>query len=115
MDAFYNQFLDFIDQLQTVFPNDTDFPTYASGLRLIRMTNPAYAITQFRENVFQFEESILAKKEDFFLSYDFEKHGAGMEVITKLKNMWSGLSDNNKKCIWDYIGVLIQIAKKCVD
>ena len=118
MDAFYNQFADFVSQLQKVFPEDTDFPTYATGLRLMRMTNPLYIVKQFQASVLPFEESIRAKKEDFFLTYDFSQLGAEgwlMEVIAKLKGMWSTLSENNKKCIWDYINLLLDIAKRCAD
>lgn len=118
MDAFYNQFLDFVDQLQKVFPEDTDFPTYSSGLKLMRMTNPMYVIKQFRENVIPFEKIISEKKEEFFLEYDFAQLGAEdwlVQVISKLKNMWTTLSENNKTCIWDYINLLVHIAKKCGD
>ena len=68
--------------------------------------------------VLPFEDVIRAKKEEFFLTYDFAQLGAEgwlMDVITKLKGMWATLSENNKKCIWDYINILLDIAKRCAD
>ena len=58
LDAFYNQFSDFLDQLITVFPSDSDFPTYKTGLHLLQKTNPKLVPEQVLIHVSPFEKTL---------------------------------------------------------
>jgi len=116
IDAFFNQFNDFLEQLIRVFPDDSEFPAYLAGLKLLQRTNPMLVITQVKEHVSPYEETIRAKNEDFFLKHSFDDHGtddALDQVINKLKGLWAVLDDKNKQHVWEYVTVLLELAKRC--
>jgi hypothetical protein len=118
LDAFYNQFSDFLDQLIAVFPNDSDFPAYKTGLVLLQKTNPKLVPEQVLIHVTPFEKTLRARDERFFIDYNFTEYGdddaLGM-IISKMKDHWSTLSDNNKSCIWGYTNLLLDLATKCIE
>ena len=116
MDAFYGQFSDFLDQLTLVFPDDSDFPTYKTGLRLFQKTNPKIVPEQVRIHVVPYEETIRARDEKFFMEHGFDDYTSDDAlgvVIMKMKSLWTSLNDNSKKVVWDYIILLLDLAKKC--
>ena len=118
LDAFYNQFSDFLDQFITVFPSDSDFPTYKTGLHLLQKTNPKLVPEQVLIHVSPFEKTLRDRDERFFIDYSFTEYGdddaLGM-IISKMKEQWTTLSENNKKCIWDYTNLLLDLAKKYIE
>lgn len=115
LDAFYNTFHTFMDQLVLVFPDDSDVPTYKTGVSLLQRTNPVLLPKEVLAHVSPFEASVRARDEKFFLEYSFNeyKDDALDQIIGKVKGLWSTLSDNNKKCIWDYIILLLDLAYRC--
>ena len=116
LDAFYGQCVDFLDQLIQVFPNDSDFATYKTALFLLQRTNPKLVPEQLILHVTPFEKTLRARDERFFMDYGFVEYSQddalGM-IIGKMKDRWSILSENNKKCIWDYTNLLMDLASKC--
>jgi RNA recognition motif-containing protein len=115
IDAFFNQFQDFLEQLEKVLPNDTDIPTYMMGLKIMRTGNPMYLVREFISQTSPFETSLRARDEKFFLDYTFDEFADNdwlIQMINKLKGLWQGFSDNNKKCIWDYINLLLDIGNR---
>jgi len=116
LDAFFNQFSDFLTQLTIVFPDDSDFPAYKSGLQLLQKTNPKLVPEQVVLHVTPFEKTLRARDDRFFLDYTFDEYSdddALGSIIHKMKIQWTTLSENNKKCIWDYTNLLLDLAKKC--
>lgn len=119
LDAFYNNFSDFLDQLIKVFPEDSDFPTYKMGLFLFQKTNPAVVPTTLNLHVSPYEEIIRAKNEDFILKHEFSDHigddDALDQIIRKLKDQWVAMSPNNKACVWQYTTILMELSKRIVN
>ena len=116
MDAFFTQFHEFMGQLINVFPNDEDFPAYDAGVSLVQRINPAMVFSEFNKHVGPFEDVIRAKDDNFFMNHTFaslEPDNTMENVIQKLKGYWAELSDQNKSSIWDYIILLLDIAKRC--
>ncbi len=115
LDAFYNTFNTFMEQLVSVFPGDSDIPAYKTGLSLLQRTNPLLLPKEVIGHVAPFEASVRARDEKFFLDYSFSEYqdNALDQIIGKVKGLWSTLSDNNKKCIWDYIILLLDLAYRC--
>jgi hypothetical protein len=117
LDAFYTQFSDFLTQLIQVFPNDLDFPAYLTGVKLLHRTNPMLLVSEVLKHTSQFEDLIRSKNEDFFLKHTFSEYTSdndAMEnLIRKMKDMWATMSDNDKKCVWSYTNLLLDIAKRC--
>jgi hypothetical protein len=116
IDTFFKQFSEFMDQLIKVFPQDPDFVAYKMGLSLFHKTNPSIVIATINEHVLPFEDMIVNKNEDFFLHHDFKDYMGDdtiASVIVKLKGLWSVLSPENRKIVWEYIHVLMTLAKRC--
>jgi hypothetical protein len=116
LDVFYSQFNDFLNQLINVFPEDSDFPTYKSGLFLLQKTNPILVPEQVALHVGPFEQTIRSRDEKFILEYGFDKYSDDNAldlIIKKMKERWGVLSDNNKKVVWDYTILLLNLAQKC--
>jgi len=117
MDAFFNQFHDFMGELIRVFPNDEDFPAYDAGVGLVQKMNPAMVLSEFGKHVMPFEDILRSRDGNFFMFHDFQSldpDNTMENVIKKLKNYWAELSEGNKKTIWDYITLLLDIYKRCV-
>lgn len=117
MDAFFNQFSDFLNELIRVFPSDADFPTFKTALNLLQKTNPMLVITQVKTHTDPYAEMITSKNENFFIEHDYsddvDGDGAIQQIIQKLKGLWEVLTPNNKKVVWDYVKVIRDLATRC--
>lgn len=113
--AFYTHFHEFLDQMTRLFPDDTDLPTYKTALTLLQKSNPMLAPKEVVNHVSQFEASLRSRDEKFFLDYSFTEYQDGGidQLIGKVKTLWTTLSDSNKKAIWDYITLLLDLAYRC--
>ncbi len=116
LDAFYGQFHDFLDQLIRVFPDDSDFPAYKSGLTLLQKTNPKLVPEQVYIHVTPFEQGIRVRDEKFFLEHQFPDYADDNAldlIISKMKDLWTTLSATSKTVVWDYLILLLDLAKRC--
>lgn len=117
IDAFFNQFSDFLNELIRVFPTDADFPTFKTALNLLQKTNPMLVITQVKTSTDPYAEMISSKNENFFIEHDYSSDIDGddaiQQVIQKLKGLWEVLTPNNKKVVWDYVRVIRDLATRC--
>jgi hypothetical protein len=117
IDAFFNQYEDFLGQLKDVFPEDGDWKLYLSGLAIFRRTNPLIIVQKTWKYASRFEDMIVNKDEKFFLTYDYSGITEGEEpleqTIEKLKGMWSVLTPHNRKIVWDFMGNITLLAKMC--
>ena len=117
LDAFFDQYEDFLQQMQAVFPSDPDWPLYIAGLSIFRRTNPAMIVQKTWKHISRFEDTLKARDEAFFMTRDFSDITEGEEpleqTITKLKGMWAQLSTHNRNVVWDYINNITYLARKC--
>ena len=116
LSAFYSQFTLFLDQLIVVFPDDSDFPTYKSGLFLLQKTNPKLVPEQVVKHVGPFEATIRARDEDFFKKRGFPEYAEDNAldlIIKKMMQYWDVLTPENKSTIWDYVTLLLDLATRC--
>ena len=116
LSAFYGQFTSFLDQLIVTFPEDTDFPTYKSGLFLLQKTNPKLVPEQIVLHVSPFEATLRARNEDFFKTRGFPEYADDNAldlIIQKMMTYWDTLSSENKTVVWDYVSLLLDLAKRC--
>jgi hypothetical protein len=111
---FFAQFEQFISQLIVVFPDDPDFPTYLSNLRLAKIANPKRVIAAVETHCLPFADTIKARNADFFLKYSFaeyEKDETIVPVIRKMKDMWVQISPANQGHIMDYVNNLLTMVE----
>jgi hypothetical protein len=115
VEAFFNTFNEFIDQLIVLFPDDPDFPAYKSGLGFLKMGNPSIIFDQIERHVIPHEDLILKKNDDFFVKYDFDDIVAGdssmSSVIESLKSKWLSLPLPTRSILFDYLILLTNLAK----
>ena len=116
LDAFYGQFSSFLDQLIVTFPDDSDFPTYKSGLFLLQKTNPKLVPEQVVLHVSPFERTIRQRDDAFFKSRGFPEYAEDNAldlIIQKMMQYWDVLSPENRDVVWTYVTLLLDLAKRC--
>ena len=96
-----------------MYPDDADFPSFATFLNGLQKTNPMLVISIFNENVSKFSKQIEDRDEDFFLNYSYVEYGSGItDVVGKLAGYFSAMSPETKTCVWDYLRVLKELSKR---
>ena len=112
--AFFQQFQTVVEQLQEMFPDDVDFPTFSTFLGLLQKTNPTLVIKTFYDNVnVKYSKQIDDRDEEFITKYKGEEYGNDMiDIVSKLQGYWSVMSPDTRKSIWMYMFVLKELAKK---
>ena len=117
IDAFFNQYEDFLNQIKDVFPEDPDWKLYLSGLAIFRRTNPLIVVKKTWKHVAPFEEMITSRNEKFFMERDFSDITEGEEpleqTIDKLRGMWASLTPHNRRVVWDFVNNITALAKMC--
>ena len=117
LDAFYDQYEDFMQQMLQVFPNDPDWPLYIAGLAIFRRTNPLLVVKKTWKHISRFEEVIKARDEKFFVDRDYSDITEGEEpleqTIDKLRTMWASLTPHNRRVVWDFANNITALAKMC--
>lgn len=112
IDAFFNQFLSFVGELEDMYPDDGDFGMFASTLKLMRMTNPSLVIKYVAESTSKFLEKIMASDEAFFIEMDFSTYaGVDINIFTKLKTYIQSMSPDSKVNVWKYIQNVTRLAQ----
>ena len=115
LDAFYGQFSSFLDQLIVTFPDDSDFPTYKTGLFLLQKTNPKLVPEQVVLHVTPFEAVLRARDDAFFKERGFPEYADDNAldlIIQKMMQYWDVLSQENKNVIWTYVTLLLDLATR---
>jgi hypothetical protein len=117
IDTFFNQFTDFLKQLENMYPDDTDFPVFITTLDLLKSTNPMLVVKFVKENIVDsYKDKILNKDESFFLDQDYTKHGdVDLNIIHKLKKYVKDMSSNSKDVVWKYIELLMKLTIKILE
>jgi len=117
VDAFFNTYEDFMNQMIAVYPDDRDFPLYKSGLSMFRRVNPAMIVAKTWKWVSRYEAQIAKRDEAFFMEYDYTEVTEGEEpleqTIEKLRAMWRDLNEHNRKVVWDYVNLIMELARRC--
>jgi hypothetical protein len=113
MSAFFDQFTAFAKELCEMYPDESDFSMFASTLSLMKMTNPSMVVKYLADNVFQFEDKIMAKDETFFMQYGFSEYESNvdMNIFAKLKQYIEKMSPTSKDHVWKYIQNVVRLAK----
>jgi len=117
IDTFFNQFTDFLKQLENMYPDDTDFPVFITTLDLLKSTNPILVVKFVKENIVDlYKDKILNKDESFFLDQDYTQHGdVDLNIVHKLKKYVKDMSPNSKDVVWKYIELLMKLSMKILE
>ena len=118
LSAFNDHFIEFVNDIQSVFPNDKDLLVAKNSFLAIRKANPkmiikiwnSYIVNNYRA---QIEEGNL----DFFMNKDYtndlenaDNSGKIQEAIDRLRNPIKAMTKENQEKTMKYIQNLTKLA-----
>lgn len=116
IEAFYSQFGEFLKELSKMYPEDKDFPDFASNLSMMKYMNPMYPINFVKSDVVdKYKDKILSRDESFFLNSEEIKQSADIDIVYKLKSYITEMSPENKDVVWAYIEIITKITLKILE
>jgi accessory colonization factor AcfC len=119
--AFNEHFIDFINDIQNVFPDDVDILTAKNALLAIRKANPKMIVKIWKTFIVnKYQTEIEAGDLSFFMNKDYSSDIAGsdnsdkiMESINRLRGPVSQMSSDNQAKTMKYIQNLTKLASLC--
>lgn len=118
VDAFFDQYEDFLQQMVTSFPEDSDWARYRTGIAVFRRANPMSIVKTTWDGIAPFEPVIRKRDDTFFLTRRDSDTSSTQDpieyILAKLTTAWSDLSLHNRNIIWDYVTNIMTLAKLCV-
>ena len=118
--AFNNQFEEFLEDVEVLFPDNTDIKTSKTGLLMLRKANPKKIVSVwYRYICLKYEDEIENENLDYFLTKDYSSdlkmdEGATdkvMEGIDKIREPLRQLEPDNRKKTLQYLKNLNQLSK----
>lgn len=114
LDAFYKIFMELLNDLTIIKPNDSSLLWVKAAVNLISKQMLA---EQFMEYVNVYSDKILKKDESFFLDElhkEVDKESFAGQEIAKVRSIWQDPSttQDTKNCIWNYFIILVTLGKK---
>jgi hypothetical protein len=107
--AFNNQFEELLDDIEAIFPTNTDIKTTKTALLMLRKANPKMIVSVwYRYICIKYQKEIEGENLEYFLDKDYSSdlkmdQGAAnkvLEGIDKIRNPMRELNnDNKRKCI----------------
>jgi len=114
MRTFFKQLVEFVGQLENMFPDDPDFAVFQTFLGVVQRTNPQMVLATIQEHVVtKYEAQIASRDEEFILNYNSSEYDSDvMNIVSKLRTYWKTLSEPSKNAMWQYLHVLTQLCKR---
>lgn len=118
--AFNNQFEEFLEDVEVLFPDNNDIKTSKTGLLMLRKANPKKIVSVwYRYICLKYEDEIENENLDYFLTKDYSgdlkmDEGASnkvMEGIDKIREPLRQLEPDNRKKTLQYLKNLNQLSK----
>lgn len=119
--AFNDHFMEFLNDVQSVFPEDADILTAKNALITIRKANPKMIVKIWKGFIAdKYKDQILAGDIGFFISKDYSSDvstAAGsdkiMESIDRLREPVKNMGPENQAKVMKYIQNLTKLADLC--
>jgi len=119
--AFNDHFMDFVSDIQSVFPDDPDILTAKNALIAIRKANPKMIVKIWSSFIVsKYRSEIEAGNIDFFLKKDYSDDVLGtqnsdkiMDCINRLRGPISQMGPKNQAKTMKYIQNLTKLAAMC--
>ena len=116
--VFNDHFAEFVNDIQSVFPNDADILTAKNALLAIRKANPKLLVRIWIKYVYNpYKQQIEAGDINFFLTKDYasdlsrnDNSDKIMESIDRLRNPVKEMSSENQSKTMKYIQNLSKLA-----
>jgi len=119
--AFNDHFLDFLNDVQSVFPEDPDILTAKNALIAIRKANPKMIVKIWKGFIAdKYRDQIAAGDIGFFITKDYSSDVAKasgsdkiMESIDRLREPVRQMGPENQEKVMKYIQNLTKLADMC--
>ena len=116
--AFNSQLINFIQYLETKFPDNVQIKSYGTSIELLKKVNPRKLVEGFYEFVYPYKKEIMDSNESFFMNKDYTEDVGGdsdsmLEAI-QLKEIWNTASDDVHSQIFRYFQLLCLLTEKCI-
>jgi hypothetical protein len=120
--AFNDHFGEFINDIQSVFPEDVDILSAKNALIAIRKTNPKMIVKIWNNFIVgKYKNEIEAGNLDFFINKDYSNDVADSqysdkitESIDRLREPIKNMSKENQDKVMKYIKNLTKLSELCV-
>lgn len=119
--AFNDHFIEFVNDVQCVFPNDPDILTTKNALTAIRKANPKMIVKIWNAFIVsKYKSEIEAGNIEFFINKDYSQDVSTssnsdkiMESIDRLREPIKNMSAENQAKVMKYIQNLTKLAQLC--
>jgi len=119
--AFNDHFIEFVSDIQNVFPNDSDILTTKTMLVAIRKANPKMIVKIWNSFIVsKYKDEIEAGNIDFFINKDYSQDVSSasnsdkiMEAIDRLRDPIKKMSLEDQAKTMKYIQNLTKLAQLC--
>ena len=119
--AFNDHFIDFVNDVQSVFPDDADILATKNALMAIRKANPKMIVKIWNAFIVsKYKAEIEAGNIDFFINKDYSQDISSasnsdkiMESIDRLRTPVKNMGPENQAKVMKYIQNLTKLAQLC--
>jgi hypothetical protein len=119
--AFNDHFIDFVNDVHSVFPNDADILSTKNALMAIRKANPKMIVKIWNAFIVSnYKGEIEAGNLDFFINKDYSQDISTaansdkiMESIDRLRAPVKNMGPENQAKVMKYIQNLTKLAQMC--
>jgi hypothetical protein len=119
--AFNDHFLEFLNDIQGVFPEDPDILTAKNALTAIRKANPKMIVKIWRAFIAEkYRDQILAGDIAFFIDKDYgtdvssaQNSDKIMDSINRLREPIRNMGPDNQAKVMKYIQNLTKLSELC--
>lgn len=119
--AFNDHFIEFVNDVQCVFPNDPDILATKNALTAIRKANPKMIVKIWNTFIVsKYKSEIEAGNIEFFINKDYSQDVSVstnsdkiMESIDRLREPIKNMSYENQAKVMKYIQNLTKLAQLC--
>jgi len=115
---FLQQTDNFITELCTIFPKNSDILLFREKYNLLRSANSKLVIQYFVQYIYPHKDKILGQDESFFLEGGGQeelKGNSGLRFRDNIKTLWIGeMSDQNKDIVWKYFKIFVILCEKYI-
>jgi hypothetical protein len=121
LSAFNDHFLDFVNDVQSVFPDDPDILTAKNALIAVRKANPKMIVKIWNTYIVgKYKSEIESGNIDFFINKDYSSDLSVasnsdkiMESINRLREPVKQMSPENQSKTMKYIQNLTRLSELC--
>ena len=119
--AFNDHFIDFVNDVQSVFPDDADILATKNALMAIRKANPKMIVKIWNAFIVsKYKAEIESGNIDFFINKDYSQDISSasnsdkiMESIDRLRTPVKNMGPENQAKVMKYIQNLTKLAQMC--